>query len=164
MVEHARALKARGVPTLIDPSHALPILSGEELFEMIRGAAGYVVNDYEWALTLERTGRSEQEILEACAAVIVTKGEQGSSIHKGERSIQIPPVRAGKVVDPTGCGDAYRAGLLHARARGLPWEIAGRLGSLLGALQVEVEGTQNTRVELSELHARFEREFGARLP
>jgi adenosine kinase len=163
MVEHARALKARGVPTLIDPSHALPILSGEELFEMIRGSAGYVVNDYEWALTLERTGRSEGEILGACAAVIVTKGEQGSSIHEGERVIEIPPVRAAKVVDPTGCGDAYRAGLLHARALGRPWEIAGRLGSLLGAYQVEVEGTQNTRIERSELDARFEREFGARL-
>jgi adenosine kinase len=163
MVEHARALKARGVPTLIDPSHALPILSGEELFEMIRGAAGYVVNDYEWALTLERTGRGEREIQAACEAVIVTKGEQGSTVHEGGRAIEIPPVRAAKIVDPTGCGDAYRAGLLHARALGHPWEIAGRLGSLLGAYQVEVEGTQNTRFELSDLRARFEREFGTRL-
>jgi len=164
MVEHARALKARGVPTLIDPSHALPILSGDELFEMIRGAAGYVVNDYEWALTLERTGRSEREIEAACAAVIITKGEQGSTIHEGSRVHEIPPVRARKLVDPTGCGDAYRAGLLHARAVGLPWEIAGRLGSLLGSYQVEVEGTQNTCVELPDLRARFQREFGMRLP
>ena len=163
MVEHARALKARGVPTLIDPSHALPILSGEELFEMIRGAAGYVVNDYEWALTLERTGRGEREIAAACAAVIITKGEQGSTILEGERVIEIPPVRAAKIVDPTGCGDAYRAGLLHARALGHPWEIAGRLGSLLGGYQVEVEGTQNIRVELPAVRSRFEREFGMRL-
>jgi adenosine kinase len=160
MVEHARALKARGVPTLIDPSHALPILSGEELFEMVRGSGGYVVNDYEWALTLERTGRSEQEITEACAAVIITKGEQGSTIREGGRVIEIPAVRAGKIVDPTGCGDAYRAGLLHARARGLSWEVAGRLGSLLGSVQVEVEGTQNIRLEPSEVRSRFEREFG----
>jgi adenosine kinase len=163
MVEHARALKARGVPTLIDPSHALPILSGEELFEMIRGSAGYVVNDYEWALTLERTGRGESEIRTACEAVIVTKGEQGSTIYERERAIEIPPVRTEKVVDPTGCGDAYRAGLLHARALGRPWEIAGRLGSLLGAYQVEAPGTQNTRIELDDLRARFEREFGSRL-
>jgi adenosine kinase len=160
MVEHARALKARGVPTLIDPSHALPILSGEELFEMIRGSAGYVVNDYEWALTLERTEKSEREIAAACAAVIITKGEQGSTIREGGRVIEIPPVRAGKIVDPTGCGDAYRAGLLHARALGRPWEIAGRLGSLLGSYQVEVEGTQNLRVELPAVRSRFQREFG----
>ena len=95
--------------------------------------------------------------------MIITKGEQGSTIHEGERVIEIPPVRAAKLVDPTGCGDAYRAGLLHARAQGRPWEIAGRLGSLLGSYQVEVEGTQNTRVELPELCARFEREFGMRL-
>jgi adenosine kinase len=163
MVEHARALKARGVPTFIDPSHALPILSGEELFEMIRGAAGYVVNDYEWALTLERTGKDAQAIAKACAAVIITKGEHGSTIREGEREIEIPPVRAAKIVDPTGCGDAYRAGLLHARARGLSWEIAGRLGSLLGAVQVETEGTQNARFELPALRTRFEREFGMAL-
>ena len=163
MVEHARALKARGVPTLIDPSHALPILSGEELFEMIRGSAGYVVNDYEWALTLERTGKSEREIAADCAAVIITKGEQGSTIREGGRVIEIPPVRAEKIVDPTGCGDAYRAGLLHARALGRPWEIAGRLGSLLGSYQVEVEGTQNLRVELPAVRSRFEREFGMSL-
>jgi adenosine kinase len=130
---------------------------------MIRGAAGYVVNDYEWALTLERTGKGEREIRAACAAVIITKGEQGSTIFEGERAIEIPPVRAARIVDPTGCGDAYRAGLLHARSLGRPWEIAGRLGSLLGACQVEVEGTQNTRIELPALRARFEREFGMRL-
>jgi len=163
MVEHARGLKARGVPTFIDPSHALPILSGDELFEMIRGAAGYVVNDYEWALTLERTGRDESTLAGACGALIITRGEQGSTIREGGREIEIPPVRATKIVDPTGCGDAYRAGLLHARARGLPWEIAGRLGSLLGALTIEVEGTQNTPVEASSVRARFEREFGTKL-
>jgi adenosine kinase len=130
---------------------------------MISGAAGYVVNDYEWALTLERTGRDEGALAAACAAVIITRGEQGSTILAGGESIEIPPVRAAKVVDPTGCGDAYRAGLLHARTRGHAWPVAGRLGSLLGACQVEVEGTQNTRIELPSLHARFEREFGMRL-
>jgi adenosine kinase len=163
MIDHARALKARGVPTFIDPSHALPILSGEELFEMIRGSAGYIVNDYEWALTLERTGKSEAAIAAACAAVIITQGEQGSTIREGERVIEIPAVRAARVIDPTGCGDAYRAGLLHARAKGRPWEIAGRLGSLLGAYQIEAEGTQNTCIELPALRARFEREFGSAL-
>jgi adenosine kinase len=127
---------------------------------MIRGSAGYVVNDYEWALTLERTGRDEGAIRSACAAVIITKGEQGSTILSGGQVIEIPPVRAAKVVDPTGCGDAYRAGLLHARAHGRSWEVAGRLGSLLGAWQIEVEGTQNTRIDLAGLRGRFEREFG----
>jgi adenosine kinase len=163
MIEHARALKARGVPTYIDPSHALPILSGDELFEMIRGAAGYIVNDYEWALTLERTGKDENTIAKACDALIITKGEQGSTIVEGGRTLEIPPVRAAQVVDPTGCGDAYRAGLLHARAHGRSFEIAGRLGSLLGAIQIEADGTQNTSFELPSLRARFEREFGTAL-
>ena len=161
MVEHARALKARGVPTLIDPSHALPILSGDELFEMIQGAAGYIVNDYEWALTLERTGRSEAAIGAACAAVIITKGEQGSTIREGGRRDRDPAGarREGRRPDRLRRRAIGRVCCTRARAAAR-WPIAGRLGSLLGACQVEVEGTQNTRFELPALRARFEREFG----
>jgi len=161
MLEHARALKARGVPTYVDPSHGLPLLSGEELLELVDGAAAYVVNDYEWSLTLERTGLSEDELAARCEAVVITKGEKGSEIREGGRTHEIPAAPARKVVDPTACGDAYRAGLLHGRARGLPWETAGRIGSLLGSYQVEMEGTQNLRVSLAEFRERFEREFGA---
>ena len=160
MLERARELKRRGVPTYVDPSHALPILDRDELRDLIDGAAGYVVNDYEWSLTLEKLGEGEDAVARRCGAVIVTRGEHGSTIREGGRELAIPPVRARRVVDPTACGDAYRAGLLAGRARGLPFEVAGRLGSLLGSRQVEVAGPQSLELDLAEFAARFEREFG----
>jgi len=160
MLERSRELKRRGVPTWVDPSHALPILDRDELRELIDGAAGYVVNDYEWSLTLDKTGLSEAEIARRCAAVVVTCGERGSTIREGGRSSEIPPVPARRVVDPTACGDAYRAGLLAGRARGLSFETAGRMGSLLGSCVVEVEGPQSLRLDPAEFQARFAREFG----
>jgi adenosine kinase len=160
MIDHARSLKRRGVPTFVDPSHGLPMLNREELLELIDGAAAYIVNDYEWSLTLQQTGCGEDELAARCEAVVVTKGEHGSTIRCGGDVIEIPPVRAAQVVDPTACGDAFRAGLAAGRVRGLPFEIAGRLGSLLGAYQVEVEGTQKLSIDLDEFRSRFEREFG----
>jgi len=162
MIEHGRKLKTRGIPTYIDPSHGLPILDREELLELIDGSALYIVNDYEWSLTLEKTGCSETELFSRCDAVAITRGADGSTIHTGGEKIEIPPVAAAKVIDPTGCGDAYRAGLIAGRARGLPFEIAGRMASLLGSYQVEVEGTQNLVLDLDAFYARYEREFGCR--
>jgi adenosine kinase len=161
MREHARELKRRGVPTFIDPSHGLPLLDGGELLEMIDGAAAYVVNDYEWSLTLDKTGASEAELLARCGAVVITKGEHGSEIRDGKRTFEIPPVRAERVVDPTACGDAYRAGLLFGRARGFDWDVAGRMGSLLGSLQVAVPGAQNLRLDPAAFRRLYAREFGA---
>ncbi len=163
MIEHGRKLKERGIATYIDPSHGLPILDSGELLELIDGSAVYIVNDYEWSLTLEKTGCSEDELFSRCDAVVITEGEKGSVIHTGSEKIEIPPVAAPNVVDPTGCGDAYRSGLMAGRARGLSYEIAGRIGSLLGSYQVGVEGTQNLVLDLEEFNARFEREFGQRL-
>jgi adenosine kinase len=163
MIEHGRKLKARGISTYIDPSHGLPILDRGELLELIDGSALYIVNDYEWSLTLEKTGCSEDELFSRCDAVVITKGVKGSVIHNGGEKIEIPPVIASKVVDPTGCGDAYRAGLMAGRARGLSFETAGRMASLLGSYQVEVEGTQNLVLDLDGFNARYEREFGSRL-
>ncbi len=160
MIEHARKLKARGIPTYVDPSHGLPIIDRSELLELIDGSAVYIVNDYEWSLTLEKTGCSEEELFSRCDAVVITSGAEGSVIHSEGAKIEIPPVSARTVVDPTGCGDAYRAGLMAGRARGLSFEVAGRMGSLLGSCQVEVEGTQNLVLELDEFRSRYEREFG----
>lgn len=163
MLEHARELKRRDVPTLIDPSHGLPLLEPSELLEMIEGSAGYVVNDYEWSLTLEKTGLSEGQIGERCAAVIITKGERGSEIREGTRVLEIPPVAAERVVDPTACGDAYRAGLLFGRSQGRDWDVAGRMGSLLGSLQVAIPGAQNLRLDPEGFRGRYAAEFGAAL-
>ena len=161
MVEHARELKSRSISTFVDPSHALPILSREELIELIDGCAAYIVNDYEWATTLEKTELSEDEIQSRCDAVIITRGHEGSEIRTEGQKIEIPPVLTDQVVDPTGCGDAYRAGLLYGRVRDMPWETAGRIGSLMGALQVEVDGPQNLTFERADFQARYEREFGS---
>ena len=163
MLEHARALKARGVPTYIDPSHGLPILSGAELLELIEGAAGYFVNDYEWSLTLEQTGASEDEIAGLCDTVIITRGAEGSELRSAGRSLEIPPAKTDRVVDPTGCGDAYRAGFLHAVANGKPLEVAGRLGSLIGGWQVEVDGAQALDYDLAEVRSRYAEVFGTSL-
>ena len=106
MLEHARALKRRGVPTYIDPSHGLPMLSGPELLELIEGAAGYFVNDYEWKLTLDQTGVAESEIEARCGSVVITFGAEGSEIRIGGESLRIPAAVPDRIVDPTGCGDA----------------------------------------------------------
>ncbi len=161
MLEHARALKQRGVPTFIDPSHGLPILDREDLLELIDGCSAYIVNDYEWSLTLDKVDCSEDELCARCDAVVITQGREGSTIREGGNKVEIPPVVASKVIDPTGCGDAYRSGLIFGRARGYPFEVAGRMGSLLGSYQVECEGTQNLVLDLDGFRERYDREFGA---
>jgi adenosine kinase len=163
MQGYARELKRRGVPTMIDPSHQLPMFERDELLELIDGADSYVANDYEWALTCERTGLDEESILTRVDKLVVTKGGEGSTILTRGRRIEIPAVKAAEVVDPTGCGDAYRAGLLYGLARGLPLETSGRIGSLLGALVVAVQGPQGLVARPDEIRARFLREFGTSL-
>ena len=168
MVDHARELRARNIPCVIDPGQAMPLFDGDELQALFEGAVLYVVNDYEWALTLDKTGLSEAAIAERVGAVVVTRGDQGSLLMRGgtgaveleaERS-EVPAVRAERVVDPTGCGDAYRAGLLHALHRGLPLEVGVKLGSLFGALKVASPGPQSIPLDPDAFRARYEREFG----
>lgn len=161
MLDHARELKQRGVPTYVDPSHGLPMLDGPELVGMIEGCAAYVVNDYEWSLTLEKTGLTEEQLGDLCETVVITKGEHGSEIREGTDSIDIPAASVAKIVDPTGCGDAYRAGLLFGRSEGYGWDVAGRMGSLFGALQVQTQGAQNLTIDLDAFRSRYESEFGA---
>jgi adenosine kinase len=169
MLNHAAELKEKGIPCVIDPGQALPIFDAEELVSMIEGASVYVVNDYEWALTLEKTGLDEDGIADLAGAVVVTRGEKGSLVRRGnlqngirfesDRS-EIPPVLAEDVVDPTGCGDAYRAGILYAVLNDLPLEVGARMGSLLGALKVALPGPQAIPHDFDAFRERFRREFG----
>jgi adenosine kinase len=161
MQEYARELKGLGVTTVIDPGQGLPLFEREELIELLDGASIYIVNDYEWSLTLEKTGLGEAEVARRVETIVITRGEQGSSIRTGEEGFEIPVVAPDRVVDPTGCGDAYRAGFLLGVLRELPLETCGRLGSVLGSLAVEREGTQSPHTHLEAVKARFEREFGA---
>ncbi len=160
MQQYAAGLKTRGTRTLLDPSHQLPVFEGSELVEFIEGAALYVANDYEWALTLEQTGLSEEALLDKVGAAVVTRGAEGSTICRGAERIEIPPVRAEQVVDPTGCGDAYRAGLLYGLQRDLPFEVAGRIGSVMGALNIEQRGPQTLRVGIDAVRERYEKAYG----
>jgi adenosine kinase len=125
------------------------------------GARVYIVNDYEWAVTLDRTGLPEAELCKRAEAVIVTRGAEGSTLFEQGTRIDIPPVKAEQVVDPTGCGDAYRSGLLFGMERGLPLATAARIGSLMGALAVEQRGTQSVRSDLAAIRARYEGAFGS---
>ncbi len=160
MVDHARALKQAGVPTVIDPGQGLPLFESDELLELLQGADTYIVNDYEWSLTADKTGLTPESILEHVETLVVTRGEQGSSLHTRDGQAKVPPVPAREVVDPTGCGDAYRAGYLHGRRRGLPIETCVRLGSLMGSYAVEKAGTQSLTFERAGFDERYESAFG----
>jgi adenosine kinase len=136
---------------------------------MMEGAALYIVNDYEWALTLEKTGLDEDAIASRVGALIVTRGGEGSRVRRGGGSVEVrmdgdgcdvAVVKADEVVDPTGCGDAYRAGILYALAQDLPLETGARIGSLLGSLKVELAGPQSLEMDLAEFRTRYEKEYG----
>ncbi|MFP6630173.1 MAG: carbohydrate kinase family protein [Myxococcota bacterium] len=172
MIENAAALKQRGIPCVVDPGQGLPMFDGSELVELLEGAAVYVVNDYEWALTLEKTSLDEDAILQRVGALVVTCGEKGSRVRKGGlkdavpmevESADIPTITPDAVVDPTGCGDAYRSGILYALLHGLPLEQGARMGSLMGSLKISNSGPQSITIPCAEIHERFEREFGVAL-
>ncbi len=153
---------------MLDPGQGLPMFDGPELIEMIDGAAVFVVNDYEWSLTLARTGLDEDGVSERVGAVVVTRGGEGSMLRRVGRELgvrlqadrsEIPVVPAELLVDPTGCGDAYRAGLLYALEHELPLETGARMGSLLGSLKIARPGPQSIDLDLDAFRARYEREF-----
>jgi len=162
MVGNARALKARGKRTVVDPGQGIPIFEPGELVEFIEGSELFIVNDYEWALVQARTGLGEDELATRCGAVIVTLGEKGALLMEGGVRVEVPPVPADRVVDPTGAGDAFRAGLLLGCVRGLPLETCARIGSTLGSMKVAHEGPQGLRTDLANLRQRYEQAFGAR--
>jgi len=172
MVDYAAELKSRGVPCVVDPGQQLPTFEGDELLDLFTGASILVVNDYEWLLCQEKTGLDEDAIAERVGALVVTRGAEGSLVRRGGLGVgfeiesarsEIPCVQAAKVTDPTGCGDAYRSGLLHALARGLSLETGARLGSLMGALKVSEAGPQSISMDCDAIASRFEAEFGTKL-
>ncbi|RIK98482.1 MAG: carbohydrate kinase family protein [Proteobacteria bacterium] len=164
MRRHAAVLKERGVPVVIDPGQQLINFDPDGLLTFLEGARVFVVNDYEWAVTLERTGFLERDLAKRADAIIVTRGASGSTILEGDARTEVPAATAERVVDPTGCGDAYRAGLLYGLASGAPLERAARIGSVMGCLAVEERGTQSVRASRSEIRARYEKAFGEPFP
>lgn len=160
MLQHARECAAARVPFVFDPGQGLPMFSGEELMELVRLADVLAVNDYEGRMLAEKTGRALESLAAELRALIVTLGAQGSVIHAGGRRIEIPAVVPDAVTDPTGCGDAYRAGILYGMARGWDWEKTGRLASVMGAIKIAHRGAQNHRPTRDEIAERYRRAFG----
>ena len=160
MVQHTEKLAAAGVPFVFDPGQGLPLFSGDALKRAIELATYVAVNDYEASLVSNKTGWSLEEIAQRVKALIVTRGEHGARIHHGGKSEDIPAVLASKVVDPTGCGDAFRGGLLYGIERGLDWATTGRLASLMGSLKIEHAGPQTYTPSAGEIDQRFEQAFG----
>ena len=161
MIQHAEQFAAAKIPFIFDPGQGLPMFGGEDLERFIDQATWVAVNDYEWELVQQKTGWTAKDVTQRVKALIVTRGAQGSVIYTPEGEVQIPCAKAKAVVDPTGCGDAYRAGLLHGLLHGLDWKTTGRIASLLGAIKIESLGTQNHRFTKAELEARLKESFGS---
>ena len=155
--------KDKGLTYYFDPGQAMPAFSAEHLKEIITGAAGLFCNDYELGLITEKTGWNETAILERTPLLVVTLGAHGSRIVKKEAAVEIKVVPIEKLVDPTGAGDAHRAGFIKGILSGLPLKACGQLASTVAAYAVEHQGTQNHHFTISELTERYERAYGESL-
>ena len=163
MMQHAREFHEAGIPFVFDPGQGLPMFTGEELLDFVHKADYVAVNDYEGQLLCERTGRSLEALAKSVKGLIVTRGAEGSVIYANGQQIEVPSVKPEKLVDPTGCGDAYRAGLLYGITHDMDWRSTGQLGSLLGALKISQRGGQNHRFTRDEIDQRYFEIFGSRI-
>jgi len=159
MVQHAEQFAAAGIPFIFDPGQGLPMFDGKDLARFVEQATWLAVNDYEWQLVQQKTGWTEREVIQRVEALIVTRGAKGSIIHTRDGAIEIPCAKPKAVVDPTGCGDAYRAGLIHGLLHGLDWQTTGRIASLMGAIKIESLGTQNHSFSSVEFQQRLAAAF-----
>jgi adenosine kinase len=160
MIEHAEQFAAAKIPFIFDPGQGMPLFGAEELKTFISQARWVAVNDYEWGLLQQKTGFSVSDITAQVAALVVTRGAEGSVIYTDGRRLTVPCATPKAVVDPTGCGDAYRAGLIHGLLRGLDWETTGRVASLMGAIKIESRGPQNHSFTMAEFERRYRDNFG----
>jgi adenosine kinase len=163
MRAHVEQFANAGIPFVFDPGQGLPLFSGPELIEMIDAATYLAVNDYEAELLAERTGLAQEDLARRVEAMIVTQGADGSRIHADGRVLQIPPVAPTALVDPTGCGDAYRAGLLYGIARQWDWERTGRLAAILGSVKIASQGGQNHALDRDTVAAIYAETFAGNL-
>jgi len=160
MIDHAEQFAEADIPFIFDPGQGMPMFDDTDLNRFVAQATWLAFNDYEAKLMQERTGKSPQQLAREVEAVIVTRGGQGSTIYAEGKEIEIPLAPAKHLADPTGCGDAYRAGLLYGLQNGLDWELTGRIASLLGAIKIEHAGTQNHALNRADFDARFRETFG----
>jgi len=162
MIQHSRDFQELGIPHLFDPGQAMTLFNGEELKVFIREADWIVLNDYEYQLLQERTGMSGGEIADQVEALIVTRGEKGSSLYARQEHREIESARPDDVQDPTGCGDAYRSGLIYGIQNDLDLVTSCRIGSVMGAIKIAYQGPQNHTPDMDEIHDRFQEAYGYR--
>ena len=160
MLQHAAQFAAARIPFIFDPGQGMPMFDGDDFKNFIEQATWVTVNDYEAQVLQERTGLTPHEIAERVEGLIITLGSQGAHIFVKDRRIEIPVAAPQRVLDPTGCGDAFRAGLLYGLMNDMDWETTGRIATLMGAVKIETPGTQNYRFTHDEFHARFKESFG----
>lgn len=162
MLQHAEQFHAADIPFVFDPGQGLPMFNGEELLRFIELAEYVTVNDYESQLLQERTGLSEAAIAQQVKALIVTRGAEGSVVYSEAETLKIPAVAVTDIKDPTGCGDAYRAGLIFGLMQAMDLQTSCRIASLMGALKIAHHGTQNHQFTMTEFADKFEQAFSYR--
>lgn len=160
MLEHAEQFSNADIPFFFDPGQNVPLINKEEMLKAFEQASWVTFNDYEWQQIEDKTGLNTDTITDLVDALIVTRGGAGSTIFTRDKQFEIPVAKAKEVIDPTGCGDAYRAGLLYGLMQDMDWETTGRIASLIGAIKIEVAGTQNHEFSEQEFADRFQENFG----
>jgi len=163
MIQHARELMEAKIPYIFDPGQGLPMFSGEELLSLMQGAVALAVNDYEARVVEQKTGQRMEEIAKRIGAVIVTRGAEGCTIHVQDGRFDVPAVPAERVVDPTGCGDAFRAGLLYGLSRGWGLRKCAQLGAVMGSIKIGHRGGQNHEPRRDAIAENFRRAFSETL-
>jgi adenosine kinase len=160
MIEHAAQFAQAGIPFFFDPGQGMPLFDGPELLRFVQQATWVTVNDYEAQLLQERTGEKLEQLARRVEAIVVTLGARGSKVYTNGEIIDVPAVRARETRDPTGCGDAYRAGLLYGLMNRFDWETSGRIAALISAIKIAHTGTQNHRFSADEFWNLFQVNFG----
>lgn len=164
MVTHAKRLRAQGTPFIFDLGQAMPLYDGKDILEMLALAQAMTVNDYEASIVEQRTGKSIEQLAQGLKAVVVTRGANGATLYTEGHQHHIDPVIPTGVVDPTGCGDAHRGGLLYGLTLGWSWQDACKLGNLMGSIKIASRGPQNHAPSRAEIDAHFHAQYGLRLP
>ncbi|MVW78320.1 carbohydrate kinase family protein [Bordetella sp. 02P26C-1] len=164
MFAHAERLHAAGIPFIFDLGQAMPLFDGADLQRMLGLAQALTVNDYEAGVVEQRTGMSMAQIAEKLQAVVVTRGGEGATLYTGGEALQVEPVAAEAVVDPTGCGDSHRAGLLYGLTQGWSWLDSCRLANLMGSIKIASRGPQNHAPSRAEIDAQLRAAYGISLP
>lgn len=160
MTAYARECADLGIPYLYDPSQQIIRLSADDLIEGTRHAAMLIVNDYEFEMIKNKTGLPDAELADLAGLLIITRGEKGSTIFTGDARIEIPAVPPRRLADPTGVGDAYRAGVIKGMLHGAPWQTTGRMAALAATYALEENGPQNHQYTRQEFASRYREAFG----